>query len=397
MPRTPKKGDGRTSGGYHLSDGEHDHTPHSRGEHNGAMRLRERRASRYIASTPSRDSTSLDCEHTTRQKVWQFLNSSLLEEGPRQVWAKRFEYFCAGLIFLNVLADILDSVPAFPFTEDHSPSFRVLERFSCVVFTCEYLLRAWSCVESSSLGVGSNCMKRLRFMTSVMPLLDLTVLVVFYLDIFMSSDATRGFQSLRVIRTLRLLALLKMERQTQSFQTVFRVFSRRRSDLAATLFLAMTLLVMASTAMYYLEVKAEPDQFPSIPATMWWCTAAMTTVGYGDLYPNTVSGKVLASVVAFLGVGFFALPSGIVSSGFVELLQEQRQADAEDLAELMDEDKASIDELHGTVQQLTSQLDVMQGKLRSAEDDAFEAKRHQKHVLELVQRLAASREGQHPP
>jgi len=372
----------------HHRDHHHDH--HQDGTHSAEFshhRLALRRASRIFTEASS--SLLLRKKATARQRLWQFLNSSLTEDGsPRQKWAKRFEYFCALLILVNVLADVLDSVPTFPFTEDNSPTFRVLERFSCVLFTVEYGLRAWSCPEAEEFQmIGSELMRRVRFLTTVMPLIDLVVVAVFYLDIFMSSNAARGFQSLRVIRTLRLVALLKMERQMQSFQSVFYVFSKRRHDLFATLFLAMVLLVIASTAMYYVETEAQPEQFSSIPATMWWSVTAMTTVGYGDIFPVTVPGKVLGSCVAFLGVGLFALPSGIISSGFVEVLEEARQADTDELAEILDEDKASIDKLHDEVVLLRKQLETMSDRLSHAEDSVHGVREDQRRTLELLEQL----------
>merc|ERR1719373_1159052 len=119
----------------------------------------------------------------------------------------------------------------------------------------------------------------------------------------MTSDQYRGLQAIRV---LRLLALLKMERQTSSFATILAVLSKKKHELSATLFMAMVLLVMASTAMYYVENPTQPEKFSSIPATMWWAVAAMTTVGYGDICPMTTEGKLLGAFVAIIGVGLFA-------------------------------------------------------------------------------------------
>jgi len=319
--------------------------------------------------------------------VWHFLNCNL-EESEGQVWAQRYEYFGALLILANVVADVIDSVPSFPFSEDRSVAFRILEHLTCAIFTVEYFCRVWSCVELPTLEGGPLC-KRLRFMCQIMPILDLLVLVVFYADILETSDASRGLGSLRVIRTLRLLALLKMERQTQSFQTVFHVLSKRKNDLIATLFLATVLLVIASTAMYYVETEAQPEEFASIPSTMWWSVTAMTTVGYGDIYPTTVPGKILGSVVAFLGVGLFALPSGIISSGFVEVLEERRQAENDEIAEVLEEDKASLDQLHVEVAALREGLDFVQAHLRRGEEErAVRCEQHR----ELRRELAGLRE-----
>merc|ERR1719453_1032385 len=106
----------------------------------------------------------------------------------------------------------------------------------------------------------------------------------------------------------------------------------------------------SSSAMYYLENDAQPEAFSDIPTTMWWAAEAMTTVGYGDLVPKTVGGKIFASITAFIGVGLIALPAGIISSGFVEVLsaeEEEAREDAEDeILEREDANAERLDRLH---------------------------------------------------
>merc|ERR1712046_204361 len=114
---------------------------------------------------------------------------------------------------------------------------------------------------------------------------------------------------------------------------------------------------------------AQPDEFASIPSTMWWSVTAMTTVGYGDIYPVTVPGKILGSVVAFLGVGLFALPSGIVSSGFVEVLEEQRHAEAEEIAEMIDEDQHHVDLVREGVERLHEAVEAMQKSMQLEQEE----------------------------
>ena len=84
------------------------------------------------------------------------------------------------------------------------------------------------------------------------------------------------------------------------------------------------LLVVSSSVLYYCENAAQPDAFSSIPATMWWAVATLTTVGYGDMYPVTLTGKFCASIIAILGIGMFALPTGILGAGFVEAIQKEK-------------------------------------------------------------------------
>jgi len=108
-------------------------------------------------------------------------------------------------------------------------------------------------------------------------------------------------------------------------RTLGVVLRSRREELFVTLFVVIVLLVFASSAMYYVENEAQPEQFSSIPASMWWGAATLTTVGYGDVYPITPVGRLLGAAIAVLGVGLFALPTGILASAFSEELQKKRR------------------------------------------------------------------------
>jgi voltage-gated potassium channel len=135
-------------------------------------------------------------------------------------------------------------------------------------------------------------------------------------------------RTLRAIRLIRLLRVLKIARYSESLQLLGRVLLSRRSELFITLVAVTVLLVVSSTLMYYAERDAQPEQFSSIPAAMWWGVETLTTIGYGDILPVTVTGKIINSFIALLGIGLFALPAGILGSGFVEELQRRRRPPA---------------------------------------------------------------------
>ena len=103
------------------------------------------------------------------------------------------------------------------------------------------------------------------------------------------------------------------------------MISSRRAELLVTTAVMILMLIIASSLMYQVEHAAQPDVFPDIPSTMWWAVATLTTVGYGDVYPITGLGRILASVVAILGIGLFALPTGILGSGFVEEIENSKK------------------------------------------------------------------------
>ncbi|MEM6569889.1 MAG: ion transporter [Planctomycetota bacterium] len=209
------------------------------------------------------------------------------------------------LIIANVLASILQSVEEI---YDAMPlAFTVFEDLSIGVFALEYVLRVWSCVEQERYR--DPVRGRLRFAGTPMMLLDLAVLVI---------------PSALDLRPLRILRLLRLGRYSPQLRLFARVVAEKRDELFVGLFVAVVMLVACSTAMYHVECDVN-DAFHSIPETMWWGVATLTTVGYGDVYPVTVAGKILGAMVAILGVGLFALPAGILASGFSEAIGRERQ------------------------------------------------------------------------
>ena len=118
------------------------------------------------------------------------------------------------------------------------------------------------------------------------------------------------------LRMLRMLRLFKAFRYIRALHLISRVVEERKSELLASVILVLFLLFMSSTVIYFVEHPAQPDKFTSIPASMWWGVATLTTVGYGDIFPITPLGKFMGGLIAMLGIGLFAIPTGILASGF---------------------------------------------------------------------------------
>src|SRR5262249_49718089 len=154
---------------------------------------------------------------------------------------------------------------------------------------------------------------RLRYVLSPMALVDLVAVLPSLIP-----GGTLDLRFARSIRLFRLLRSLKLARYSRSLQTLGRVLQSRKEQLGVTRFAGMVLLVCAACSIYFAEHEAQPKSFPHIPAAMWWGVVTLTTVGYGDVYPVTALGKTIASVIAILGIGLFALPAGIVAGGFAE-------------------------------------------------------------------------------
>ena len=241
----------------------------------------------------------------TKQKILKTLDKAEEKDGLSKV----FDRFIMVLILLNVAAVIVETVESVH--NRYASLFIYFEVFSVVVFSVEYLVRLWACTAIEKYK--HPLWGRLKYMVSVEAIIDLLAIIPFYLPIVLNNADGR---ILRILRLFRLFRLFKLGRYSTAFGMITMVVKKRREELVVTLTLVLVLLIFASTLMYYVEHEAQPDNFPSIPATMWWGVATLTTVGYGDVYPITALGKVLGAVIAILGVGVFALPAGIIAAGF---------------------------------------------------------------------------------
>lgn len=211
------------------------------------------------------------------------------------------------LILLNALAFTAETVPAIGAT--YGPYFDIFNVISVAAFTVEYVLRLWSCVELPGLRLMPPLAARLRYATRPLMLIDLAVILPYFLTFLFSID-------LRVLRVLRLFRFLKLARYSQSLQTLGRVLVNEWRALMGALLLMLTMLLFASTGMYFLEHQAQPDHFGSVPAAAWWGLATLTTIGYGDVVPITPLGKLFGGMVMIIGVGMFAIPIAILATGF---------------------------------------------------------------------------------
>ena len=161
---------------------------------------------------------------------------------------------------------------------------------------------------------------RLRFLVTPMALVDLMAVLPFYLP-FLFPD----MRFMRAMRLFRLFRVLKLARYSESLQTFVDVLRLKKEELLLMLFAIMILLVISSSLMYEAENAAQPEAFSSIPAAMWWGIVTLATVGYGDVFPVTPWGKFIGSVVVLLGIGLFALPTGVLASGFAEVLAKRKE------------------------------------------------------------------------
>ena len=226
-------------------------------------------------------------------------------------------YFIFGMIVINIFALFLESYKSI-YTENKS-AFYYIELISIIIFSIEYLLRVWTAPLAHPKV--SPTKARVKYISSFMGLVDLIAIVPFYLPFFFKID----LRIVRVLRLFRLLRILKLTRYHSSINLIKTVVSKTKSDILSTLFIVLILLILSSTLMYYIENEAQPEQFTNIGQSFWWAIATLTTVGYGDIYPVTGLGKILSSVIALLGIGIVALPTGIISSAYIQEVQSKEE------------------------------------------------------------------------
>lgn len=223
-------------------------------------------------------------------------------------------YTVMSLIVLNVLAGMLETMPHVQ--ERHGHALFVFEIVSTIVFAIEYLARLWA---AGSQARYRGLLGRLRFALTPMALIDLAAVLPSLL--LFASD----LRALRTLRLVRLLRGIKLFRYSRSLALLQRVLRDSAEQLLLCVGLLFVLLVSSAAVLYAAENEAQPEAFSSIPSALWWAVCTLTTVGYGDVYPVTSSGKLFASIISIVGVGFVALPAGILAGGFSDALNERRQ------------------------------------------------------------------------
>lgn len=244
---------------------------------------------------------------------------NLIREDDQNSFASNvFDGCIIGFIVINVALIILDTFNGF------SPQalvvFNVIETVSVVIFTIEYALRIW--VADFRYPDLPPARARLKYITSFLALIDLLGILPFYIPFILPIN----LGILRLLRLFRMLRIFKTSRYTDALTTVGTVIKNKASQLLSSMMVVFVLMLIASVLMYNIETTAQPEVFQNAFSGFWWAMATITTVGYGDIYPITVLGKFLSTVIALLGIGFVAIPTGIISAGFTEQYKKEEAA-----------------------------------------------------------------------
>lgn len=236
-----------------------------------------------------------------KQRVFNIIQIGNKDDIPSRL----FDIFITIVISLNVLVMILQTY------SDLSPYFSIFDKISLVtilIFCVEYGLRIWT----ADLLFPHLSKRRavIKFLLSFDGIVDLfTILPFFFLS---------GFVAFRILRIIRIFHLFRINGQYDSFAVIFSVLHEKKNQILSSVFIVLILMLASSIGIYYAEHASQPEVFKNAFSGVWWSVSTLLTVGYGDIYPVTVTGRIMAIATAFFGVGVVAIPTGIISAGFVE-------------------------------------------------------------------------------
>ena len=198
----------------------------------------------------------------------------------------------------------------------HKNFFEYSKYFFGVIFTIEYLIRVITCGYIKKF---RGISVRISYIFSFWTLIDLLAILPLFI-----SGVNETFL-LRLFRLIRLFSVIRFGRYSTALKNVLDAISDRKQELIFAIAISTTVLIISSTFMYLLEAEYQPEAFGSIIRSIWWAAAALTTVGYGDVYPITALGKIFAVISAFSSIGIVALPAGILAGSFTEKFKNKKK------------------------------------------------------------------------
>ena len=237
----------------------------------------------------------------TRKRIFKIIQIGSKDDIPSRI----FDVFIVTVIFLNIAIMFLNT---FDEVRPYSHILKNLEGITVFFFCIEYALRIWTADllypdMSRRAAIG-------KFLVSFDGIVDLlTILPFFYLT---------GFVALRLLRVVRIFHLFRLNAQYDSFNVITSVIYKKRNQIFSSVAIILILMLTSSISIYGVEHPVQPEVFRNAFSGMWWSLSTIFTVGYGDIYPVTLLGRTLAVIITFLGVGVVAIPTGIISAGFVE-------------------------------------------------------------------------------
>ena len=266
-----------------------------------------------------------------RKKIYEIIQP----DKGNSLASRVFDWIITSFVLVSVVIVFADT---FELKNDVVKFLDVLEIVIAIVFTVEYFLRILTAdFMFPKLGVLRS---RVRYVFTPMAIVDLIAILPSWLPMFLPG-AMQGFRAFRLVRLLR---VFKLNRYFDAMRSIGNVVVSKKRELLCSLFFVVILMLVSSLLMYSAEHDAQPNAFQNAFSGLWWAVATLTTVGYGDIYPITVLGKILGAVIAFSGIAALAIPTGIITSGLTGQLSHSRRIETE-LARQRAKDEIQDEEL----------------------------------------------------
>lgn len=234
-----------------------------------------------------------------------------------------------AMVLINLAAMALETEASI--AAAFTTQFFFLELFSVAFFTVEYALRIWSS------NIDPRYHTRLRYITSLESTVDLLAILPFYIGLLLDID-------LRFFIAFRLFRLFKLFRYFSPLVVLANVLQAEARSFFAAILVMLVLVFIAATGVYFFEADAQPESLGSIPRAMWWSIVSLTTLGYGDVVPITLGGRVFAGAMTLCAIGIVALPAGMLASRFSEELDKRKSEFGEFVTSLLESDLPAADE-----------------------------------------------------
>ncbi len=248
---------------------------------------------------------------TKKRRVFDIISLGTKYDIPSRL----FDYVLVSAIIINLLILIIETFDA---AAPYTPFLKDIERIIVLFFIVEYILRVWT---AEYLYPGCGKVKAgFKFIFSFNGIIDLFTILPYVIPVFLPA----GFVAFRTFRVFRVFRLFRINTQYDAFNVVVDVLRSRSRQLFSSICMILIMMTASSICMYSLEHEAQPEVFRNAFSGIWWSVSALLTVGYGDIYPITTMGQIMAIIISFLGVGLVAIPTGIISAGFVEQFTNMR-------------------------------------------------------------------------
>ena len=244
-------------------------------------------------------------DKTLRHRLYEILEHGTIEDHAGRVVSR----LIVSLIIVNLVAVTAQSVPALQ--AQYAPVFTIVELVSLVVFSVEYGLRVWVAAEHAPHRQATERKARWKFVTNPPGIIDLVAVLPFWFAFVLPAD-------LRMLQVFRVVRFLKLTRYSPAMRSLLDVLYRERRALFGCFVILIGATLICASIMHVIEHHAQPDKFGTIPDAMWWAIVTLSTIGYGDVIPVTLLGRVVGTVTIFIGLIMVALPIGIVATAFAD-------------------------------------------------------------------------------